>query len=86
MLRPLGAVHPGHPVWLRINPGFGHGHSRKTNTGGEQSKHGIWHEQLTDCLHIIQQTGLKLIGLHMHIGSALIMHTYSKFAMRWCNK
>jgi diaminopimelate decarboxylase len=37
---------PGHPVWLRINPGFGHGHSNKTNTGGEHSKHGIWHTDL----------------------------------------
>jgi diaminopimelate decarboxylase len=71
MLRQLGAVKRGHPVWLRINPGFGHGHSRKTNTGGEQSKHGIWHEQLMDCLHIIQKTGLDLIGLHMHIGSGV---------------
>jgi diaminopimelate decarboxylase len=71
MLQQLGAAHPGHPVWLRINPGFGHGHSRKTNTGGEQSKHGIWHEQLTESLQIIQQTKLKLIGLHMHIGSGV---------------
>lgn len=71
MLQQLGEMHPGHAVWLRINPGFGHGHSRKTNTGGEQSKHGIWHEQLTDSLRIIQQTGLKLIGLHMHIGSGV---------------
>ena len=60
MLEQLGAARSGHPVWLRINPGFGHGHSRKTNTGGEQSKHGIWHEQLADCLSIIQKTGLKL--------------------------
>jgi diaminopimelate decarboxylase len=71
MLEQLGAAKSGHPVWLRINPGFGHGHSRKTNTGGEQSKHGIWHEQLNDCLNIIQKTGLKLIGLHMHIGSGV---------------
>lgn len=71
MLTQLGVAHPGHPVWLRINPGFGHGHSRKTNTGGEQSKHGIWHEQLLECLQTIQQTGLKLIGLHMHIGSGV---------------
>ena len=41
MLRQIGAAAPGHPVWLRINPGFGHGHSNKTNTGGEHSKHGI---------------------------------------------
>ncbi|MCP6675297.1 diaminopimelate decarboxylase, partial [Klebsiella pneumoniae] len=30
MLRQLGEAAPGHPVWLRINPGFGHGHSQKT--------------------------------------------------------
>ena len=42
MLRQLGELKRGHRVWLRINPGFGHGHSRKTNTGGESSKHGIW--------------------------------------------
>lgn len=40
MLRQLGEKSAGHRVWLRINPGFGHGHSRKTNTGGKNSKHG----------------------------------------------
>ena len=34
MLDQLGRRRRGHPVWLRVNPGFGHGHSRKTNTGG----------------------------------------------------
>ncbi len=33
MLDQLGQVSPGHRVWLRVNPGFGHGHSQKTNTG-----------------------------------------------------
>ena len=33
---------------LRVNPGFGHGHSRKTNTGGDLSKHGVWHTQIKD--------------------------------------
>ncbi|TQF06306.1 diaminopimelate decarboxylase [Kitasatospora acidiphila] len=71
MLEQLGAASPGHPVWLRINPGFGHGHSRKTNTGGEQSKHGIWHEHLGQSLELVDRYGLELIGLHMHIGSGV---------------
>ncbi|WP_343630175.1 diaminopimelate decarboxylase [Roseateles sp.] len=71
MLEQLGEVSPGHPVWLRLNPGFGHGHSNKTNTGGEHSKHGIWHEQLGDALAVIARRGLTLIGLHMHIGSGV---------------
>jgi diaminopimelate decarboxylase len=71
MLAQLGQVSPGHPVWLRLNPGFGHGHSNKTNTGGEHSKHGIWHEQLPQALAAIREQGLRLIGLHMHIGSGV---------------
>ena len=71
MLHQLGAVSPGHPVWLRINPGFGHGHSNKTNTGGEHSKHGIWHAELDDALMAVKQHGLQLVGLHMHIGSGV---------------
>ncbi|MGE8319127.1 MAG: diaminopimelate decarboxylase, partial [Comamonas sp.] len=71
MLHQLGAASPGHAVWLRINPGFGHGHSNKTNTGGEHSKHGIWHTDLTMALAVIAERGLKLEGLHMHIGSGV---------------
>ncbi len=71
MLHQLGAISPGHKVWLRINPGFGHGHSQKTNTGGENSKHGIWHSDLPLALAAIQQHGLRLVGLHMHIGSGV---------------
>ena len=71
MLHQLGAVSPGHTVWLRVNPGFGHGHSQKTNTGGENSKHGIWHGDLALALAAIQQYGLRLVGIHMHIGSGV---------------
>ncbi|MEQ9722577.1 diaminopimelate decarboxylase [Yersinia alsatica] len=71
MLDQLGQHAPGHPVWLRVNPGFGHGHSQKTNTGGENSKHGIWHEDLPQAIKKIEQYGLTLIGIHMHIGSGV---------------
>ena len=56
-------------ITLRINPGFGHGHSQKVNTGGAQSKHGIWHEQLEDCIERAAKCELVISGLHMHIGS-----------------
>ena len=71
MLDQIGAVNPGHPVWLRINPGFGHGHSNKTNTGGEHSKHGIWHTDLPTACAQVKANGLTLLGLHMHIGSGV---------------
>jgi diaminopimelate decarboxylase len=69
MIEQLGRRKPGAGITLRINPGFGHGHSQKTNTGGEQSKHGIWHEQLDECLRLADAHGLAVTGLHLHIGS-----------------
>ncbi|MGO2511375.1 diaminopimelate decarboxylase [Marinomonas polaris] len=69
MLHRIAEVAPHHPVWIRVNPGFGHGHSEKTNTGGPNSKHGISLEDLPQTVALIQQYGLDLIGIHMHIGS-----------------
>lgn len=71
MLGQLGEVSPGHRVWLRVNPGFGHGHSQKTNTGGENSKHGIWHADMPQALEIVKRYNLHLVGIHMHIGSGV---------------
>ncbi|MGK0601618.1 diaminopimelate decarboxylase [Yokenella regensburgei] len=71
MLDQLGTASPGHRVWLRINPGFGHGHSQKTNTGGENSKHGIWYSDLPAALAVMQRHQLQLVGIHMHIGSGV---------------
>jgi diaminopimelate decarboxylase len=69
MLEQLAERVPGASVTLRVNPGFGHGHSQKTNTGGEGSKHGIWHEEIPDVLRRAEWAGLSVSGLHMHIGS-----------------
>jgi diaminopimelate decarboxylase len=69
MLQQLAKFCPGSEVLLRVNPGFGHGHSQKVNTGGELSKHGVWHGSLTRVTETIKSLGLSLKGLHMHIGS-----------------
>ncbi|WP_343128081.1 diaminopimelate decarboxylase [Buchnera aphidicola (Takecallis taiwana)] len=69
MLKQIGKYSPGHRIWLRINPKFGHGHNKKTNTGGENSKHGMWEPELA--IPIIKKYKLNLIGLHMHIGSGV---------------
>ncbi|MGO8749873.1 MAG: diaminopimelate decarboxylase [Thermoguttaceae bacterium] len=69
MIDQYGCRAPGREVTLRINPGFGHGHSRKTNTGGDCSKHGIWHAELPEALVTADHYGLGVTGLHVHIGS-----------------
>jgi diaminopimelate decarboxylase len=74
MLTQLGSRSRGRKIWLRVNPGFGHGHSQKVNTGGVSSKHGIWHDHLQAALARVDQFGLDLVGLHMHIGSGSDLH------------
>jgi diaminopimelate decarboxylase len=69
MIDQYGERCPGQSITLRVNPGFGHGHSQKTNTGGSQSKHGIWHQQVADCVSQAARHRLTIAGLHMHIGS-----------------
>jgi len=69
MIDQVGIRKPGAEITLRLNPGFGHGHSQKTNTGGQQSKHGIWHQQIEDCKRRAAQYDIAITGLHMHIGS-----------------
>jgi diaminopimelate decarboxylase len=69
MIEQLGRRMPGANITLRINPGFGHGHSQKTNTGGKQAKHGIWHALIPDCLALAKKYSLAVTGLHVHIGS-----------------
>lgn len=78
MIDQLGERAPKSDITLRINPGFGHGHSQKTNTGGEQSKHGIWHTELTDCQQRASRHAMTITGLHMHIGSGTDMEHLSQ--------
>ena len=65
-------------VSIRINPGEGAGHSKKTNTGGPYSKHGIWYENLDEAKAIAKKYDLKIIGAHTHIGSGGDMEHLSR--------
>jgi len=78
MLAQLAEVRPGARVTLRVNPGFGHGHDRKVNTGGEASKHGIWHTELPVALAEARALGLAVRGVHVHIGSGSDLENLSR--------
>ena len=73
MIEQLGERAPGRNITLRINPGFGHGHSQKTNTGGKSSKHGIWYEHLSRACARAEYHGMAVTGVHVHIGSGTDM-------------
>ncbi len=64
-----GTMFPGAEVSLRINPGLGSGHSNRTNVGGPSSSFGIWHAYLEDARQLAQQHGVRITGMHTHIGS-----------------
>ncbi len=65
-------------VSIRINPGEGTGHSKKTNTGGPYSKHGIWYENLEEAKAIAEKYELRIVGVHTHIGSGGDMEHLSR--------
>lgn len=68
-IRLLGTV-PGRTVCsIRVNPGEGKGETNKTNTGGPSSKHGIYFDQVDEAKAVAQSAGLRIIGVHSHIGS-----------------
>lgn len=68
-LEAYGTLFPGAAVSVRINPGLGSGHNNRTNTGGPSSSFGIWHEHLDEVFAIAKAHGLRLSGMHTHIGS-----------------
>lgn len=69
MLHQYGPRAKRKDITVRINPGFGHGHSNKTNTGGPSSKHGIWLEDIAELKRVAASYDLRITGLHLHIGS-----------------
>lgn len=71
MLPYVAALRPAGRVGLRVNPGFGDGHHAKVVTGGETSKHGIWHAELDLALAEARSLGLAVEGLHVHTGSGV---------------
>ncbi len=81
MLQPYAKVATRRDITIRVNPGFGHGHGPKVNTGGPWSKHGIWHEQLDDCVRLAEELELRIIGLHVHIGSGADMQHLMEVAI-----
>ena len=64
MLDQLGeGFAEGHRVWLRVNPGFGHGRSQNQYRWRKQQKHGIWYTDLPAALDVIQRHHLQLVGI-----------------------
>lgn len=68
-LERFGQTFPGRDVTIRVNPGLGSGSTNRTNTGGPGSSFGIWNAYLDDAMAIAAKHGVRIRGLHTHIGS-----------------
>ncbi|MEA3249040.1 MAG: diaminopimelate decarboxylase [Patescibacteria group bacterium] len=83
-LEVYGMTFRGSDVGLRINPGFGNGHSRGTTVGGPYAPFGIWHEELGEARRIAESHGLTVKRIHLHIGSgsdAVTAYRASRFGV-----
>lgn len=67
----FGRMHPGADVSVRFNPGVGAGHHRHVVTGGEASKFGVPLECAADVAAAAARWGLRVVGLHLHVGSGV---------------
>ncbi|MGH8243737.1 MAG: bifunctional aspartate kinase/diaminopimelate decarboxylase [Steroidobacteraceae bacterium] len=56
-------------IFVRIDPGRGHGHHPKVRTAGVHSKFGVPMFELGELAEAARAAGAKVVGLHAHLGS-----------------
>ena len=72
MLEQFGQKHPNVPVAIRINPHIVAGGNSKISVGHIDSKFGISFHQMFHVQRVSENTGVKIVGLHMHTGSDIL--------------
>jgi diaminopimelate decarboxylase len=72
MLEQLGHHYPNIPVCIRINPHIMAGGNAKISVGHIDSKFGISIYQMPHVLKVVQATGIRIAGVHMHTGSDIL--------------
>jgi len=71
-LEEFGEKYPEVPVCIRINPHIMAGGNDNISVGHIDSKFGVSIHQLPHILRIVENTSLKINGLHMHTGSDIL--------------
>ena len=72
ILEQFGSQNPDIPICIRINPHVMPGGNNKISVGHIDSKFGISIHQIPLLLRIIQNTNIKVNGIHMHTGSDIL--------------
>jgi len=71
-LEHWGELFRDREIILRVDLGRGLGHHEKVRTGGDASKFGLPLEQLPAFLQLAQVHGVRVAGLHAHLGSGIL--------------
>ena len=69
ILEQFGQAFRDVPVCIRINPHIMAGGSSKISVGHIDSKFGISFHQMPHVMRVVEATGIKVEGIHMHTGS-----------------
>ncbi len=77
-----GRLNSGADISVRINPDVGAGHHSHCITGGPDSKFGIYHDMVNEIKSAAEKRGLRIRGIHTHIGSGILDTETFKKAMR----
>jgi diaminopimelate decarboxylase len=72
VLEQFGNKHPKVPVCIRINPHVMAGGNANISVGHIDSKFGISIHQLPHIVRIVDNTGMRINGIHMHTGSDIL--------------
>ncbi len=72
VLEQFGTAHPTVPVCIRINPHIMAGGNANISVGHIDSKFGISIHQMPHLLRIVENTGMRINGVHMHTGSDIL--------------
>lgn len=70
-LKKWPEIFKGQELFLRIDPGHGHGHHKHVKTGGVHSKFGIPRFEIPEVKELIEELDITVNGLHAHIGSGI---------------
>ena len=72
LLEQFGSKHPDVPVCIRINPHVMAGGNANISVGHIDSKFGVSIHQLPHIVRIVENTGMRINGIHMHTGSDIL--------------
>jgi len=72
VLEDFGNYNPSIPICIRINPHIMAGGNSKISVGHIDSKFGISIHQIPHLLRIVNNTKIKVNGIHMHTGSDIL--------------